>query len=408
MDIRLEKEDLHLLLNKGLQLLDNKPLEVNIPILGQVTIVFYNIDLQSVIPENGRFLILQNVAVKIDPASRLVSSISGVLQLSSRIAVSIQQEEVRVDFRFEHFQWLDGPHIEESGKHLGVVEKVSSVLFNQFDFLEERISRKIEDALKPEHLAALLLHIPDSFYVQGIRINLNKTKLTVHHFLIGDGYLSVGITAGLEINPGDQIPRETSVEFASRRKDMPVRLKISEQMINDILPGQIDRINQLIQKLPIGVKHLEVKLHIGELRLQFWPDRLLSDPVIFVLFIRFKKETREIILDEFDMRSPVKPGIVTRGLLKVVRQRIEKSLRQYFPLKTDLVLEQYLPKIQDVETPVIPLRLRFERSRLQDFQLNQGTMIAVLDTLLHLTSPSIATTKPSRKAGEADRHPSAN
>jgi hypothetical protein len=408
VDIRLEKEDLHLLLHNGLQKLENKPLEVNIPILGEVTIMFYNIDLQSVIPDIGRFLIQQRVAVKIDPASRLVSSISGVLQLSSQIAAGIQQEEVSVDFKVENFQWLDGPHIEESGKHLGIVKKVSSVLFNQFDFIEERISRKLEDALKPEHLAALLQSIPFTFFLQEIKINLSKIKLTVHHFQIGDGYLAVGITAGFEINPGNQTSRETSVEFASRRKDIPVRLKISERMINGVLPSQIDRINQQIKKLPIGVKHMEVKLHLGELRVYLWPDRLLNNPVIFALSIRFNKETREILLDEFGMRSPVNPSIMTRGILKVVRQRMEKPIRQYFPLKTDLLLEQHLPKVQDVEIPGIPLRFRFERSRLQDLQLNEGTIIVVLDTLLYLASMTIAASKPNRKAGEADRHPSAN
>lgn len=383
--ICLKGDDIRELLTSGLSTFKNRIFNLDVPVLGEVLLQIYQVDFQEIVIVSETCLIKQVVSVKIESSSRFLPDISGSLQLDSRLKIW-SDSEVKIEYKIENFEWLDGPFRDETGKHLNLVEKISSVLLNRFDFAEEIIARHLQELLKLSSLEDSLKNLPHSLELYGLDISLHRILIVIHSIAIEEPSLilkaSISLDANLTLREDQEKLVTVNLDPVMKRS----KLEMTDSFVNDVLKPQIGTFNDLLNKLPIRIEHLEVEFGSGYLRARIWPDRFFASPIMADLALEFDQSSQEIRLRRFDLIADNKTGIIGRGILKLVRTRVEKLIRQPFPFEIVRLRKLLIDEIDRIDSPLIPFQIVLEDLLFRDLQFVPGRVLIDLSIAIIITS----------------------
>lgn len=383
--ICLKGDDLRELLTSGLSTFKNQTFNLDLPVLGEVLLQIYQVDFQEIVIVSETCLIKQVVSVKIGSSSRFLPDISGTLQLDSRLKIW-SDSEIRIDYKIEKFEWLAGPFRNETGENLKLIEKISSVLLNRFDFAEESIARHLQEQLRLSSLEDALKNLPHSLELYGLKISLHRIFIVIHSIAIEEPSLilkaSISLDANLTLGEDQEKLVTVNLDPAMNRS----KLEMTDSFVNAMLKPQIGTFNDNLNKLPIRIEHLEVEFRQGYLRARIWPDRFFASPIMADLAIKFDQSSQEIRLRRFDLIADNKTGIIGRGILKLVRTKVEKSIRQPFPFEIVRLRKLLIDEIDRNDSPLIPFKIALEDLLFHDLQFVPGRVVIDLGTELILTS----------------------
>ena len=373
------------MLTAGLSKFKNQSFNVDMPVLGKVILQIYQVDFQEIALVSETCMVKQVVSVKIGSASRFLPDMSGTMQLDSRLKIW-SDSEIRIDYKIENFQWLEGPFRDETGKHLNLIKKISSVLLNRFDFAEKRIARHLHQQFKLSALEELLKNLPHSLEFSGLEVSLHRIFIVIHSVAIEEPSLKLKASVSIEANltlGGDQEKLVTvNLEPAMNRS----KVEVTDSFINAMLKSQIGAINGFVKKLPIGIEHLEVEFRPGHLRARIWPDRFFASAITADLALEFNESRQEIRLLRFDLKANNKIGIIGRGVLKLVRSQVEKSIRQHFPFGIVTLRKLLSEGIDRIDSPLVPFEIGLEDLLFRDFQFVPGRLVIDPTTTMILTA----------------------
>lgn len=338
----------------------------SIPIVGQIKITiehFKLMDLQT--REDGLYL---QISFRVDgqPMKRMrIMRVNGHLELEGKLYLADQQEWLQ-SLRFD---LLDIRWIEINLKDVKwAIEKVTDVLESK---VEGQINEKIRE-LTDKHTITDNLQglVKPVSLADNITIDLKSAVVRLQDVVFRDEGIAVQL--GMEgsmarSDKGSLDQQRVDIQLIDDRKDehgiSGVFVSIGE--INDLLELSLPQVNNMIPVDQVQVERLTASCPAAQrLQIEVFTTQL-KQPLVtrFHIWLDGKRQMLELL--DFDLASHSDASIITKGLVRIFREKIEEKVQSIFPLD----IKQLIPVMLSAAEELVGHLVDFNKVDLEMSEL---------------------------------------
>ena len=321
----------------------------SIPIVGQIKITIDQFKLMN-LQTRADGLYLQ-ISFKVDgqPIKRMRKmKVNGHLELEGKLYLADQQEWLQ-SLRFD---LLDIRWIEINLKDVKwAIEKVTDVLESK---VESQINEKIRELTDKRAITDQLQGFVKPVSVaDNITLDLKSAAVRLQEVVFRDE--SIAVQLGIEgsiarSDEGSSDRQQAEIQLIDDRKEEHhlSGIFISMGEINELLELSLPQVNSMIPVDQVQVERLRASCPAPQrLQIEVFTTQL-KQPLVtrFHIWLDGKRQMLELL--DFDLAPHSDASIITKGLVRIFREKIEEKVQSIFPLEIEQLIPALLSAAKDL------------------------------------------------------------
>ncbi len=348
--MKLQLGNLHVILGRDLlrqhlgDLVQNTPVQEikhSIPIIGEILIRVEDFTLLDLQTDDDGFNLKISFRVKGQPIRRMLKmKVDGILHLDGRLFFSEDGRWLKsLQFNLSDLRWAE-VNLKD---FKWAIEKVTDVLESK---IEEQLNEKIGELATAQ---VVTNQIRDRIKPIAVDADIILELCALHIHLQNIVFNKIGVMAELGLNAEvrkaeTRSPNtQTDVQLIDERNfgDLPSEFFISMAEVNEILRLSIPRINKMGPAEQIEIEGLVASSPAPQrLQIDIFTSQLKKPLVtLFHIWLDDRRQTLELL--DFDLNSHSEASIITKGLVKIFREKVEEKVQSIFPME----VQEYIPMI---------------------------------------------------------------
>ncbi len=338
----------------------------SIPIVGEISITieqFKLMDLQT--REDGLHL---HISFNVDggPTRRMRKMrVKGDLELEGKIYIADEGEWLQaLQFDLIDIRWIDINLKDVKW----AIEKVTNVLESKVETqINEKIDELTSKATIVEQLRGFVKPIP---VAQNFAMELQSAIIRLEDLAFKNE--GIGVTLGLEANlakvdVGSSDGQKTDIHLIDSRSvehhHSSVFISIGE--INELLELSLPQVNAMIPVEQVQIERLTASCPAPQrLQIEVFTTQLKRPLVTrFHIWLDDKRQMLELL--DFDLTSHSDASIITKGLVKLFREKVEEKVQSIFPLE----ISKWIPKLLAIAEERVGHMVDFDKVDLKVSEL---------------------------------------